>query len=121
MHGKVSTIFHRGESVFANLPSSFLTARYHSLVIDPGSVPACLKVTAWTTVDGKAGEAGEIDEIMAIAHRTLPICGVQFHPESIMSEYGHSLLANFLGIAHPVAVAHFQTDVAAGGAYVHAR
>jgi anthranilate synthase component 2 len=145
MHGKTSRVWHSGDDVFANLPSPFVAARYHSLVIEEDSLPACLKVTAWTTsgdaegggragaakegesdgpshrpaavprgpaepglVDGPShrpaavlrgpAEPGLVDEIMAIAHRSLPIYGVQFHPESILSEHGHSLLANFLAI-----------------------
>jgi anthranilate synthase component 2 len=93
MHGKTSAILHEGGSVFAGLASPFTATRYHSLVVDPASLPDCLAVTA-RTEDGV---------IMGLAHRSLPIHGVQFHPESIASEHGHALLANFLdlaGIAH---------------------
>jgi len=93
MHGKASRIWHGREGLFADLPSSFLAARYHSLVIDRATLPACLKITAWT-----ARERDAIDEIMAVSHRTLPIHGVQFHPESIATEHGHAMLANFLGL-----------------------
>ena len=90
MHGKTSEIFHSGKGVFANLPDQFTATRYHSLVIDPESLPACLELTAWSfTPDGK-------QEIMGVRHRDLPIEGVQFHPESILTEHGHELLANFL-------------------------
>ncbi len=86
MHGKTSMIHHRGASVFRGLPSPFEATRYHSLVIERGSLPACLEITAWTD-DG---------EIMGVRHRELPVEGVQFHPESILTEHGHALLANFL-------------------------
>ncbi|MCL2448443.1 MAG: aminodeoxychorismate/anthranilate synthase component II [Polyangiaceae bacterium] len=106
MHGKTSRIWHAQERPFAGLPSPFLGARYHSLVIETGSLPECLKVTAWTTHDN-APAGGETDEIMAVAHRTLPILGVQFHPESIMTEYGHRMLDGFLKmrLADPVRAA----------------
>jgi anthranilate synthase component 2 len=90
MHGKMSAIQHRGEGVFAGLPSPFEATRYHSLVIDRASLPDCLEITA-ETGDGV---------IMGVAHRELPIHGVQFHPESIASEHGHALLKNFLAIAN---------------------
>jgi anthranilate synthase component 2 len=86
MHGKVSRIHHHGQGVFAGLPTPYDATRYHSLAIDPASVPAELEVTA-TTEDG---------EIMGVRHRTLPVEGVQFHPESILTEHGHALLGNFL-------------------------
>ncbi len=86
MHGKVSAITHDGSDVFAELPSPMTITRYHSLAVNPDSLPDCLSVTAQTD-DG---------EIMGIRHKTLPISGVQFHPESIFSEHGHALLANFL-------------------------
>lgn len=91
MHGKLSQIHHNGEGVFANLPSPFTATRYHSLVISPALVPECLTVTAWT-VD----EAGNMEEVMGVRHRTEKIEGVQFHPESISSEHGHALIKNFL-------------------------
>ena len=86
MHGKVSPIHHGGQSVFAGLPSPFPAARYHSLVVERGTLPDCLTITA-ETEDGL---------IMGLAHKTLPIHGVQFHPESIASDHGHALLGNFL-------------------------
>ena len=89
MHGKTSVITHRGTDVFRDLPSSLTVIRYHSLAIDRDEVPACLDVTA-QTLDG---------EIMGVRHRTLPVVGVQFHPESILSEHGHALLRNFLTLA----------------------
>ncbi len=89
MHGKLSPIHHRGGALFAGIPSPFEATRYHSLTIEPASLPAVFDVTA-RTADGV---------VMAIAHRTLPVHGVQFHPESIASEHGHDLLANFLAIA----------------------
>ena len=88
MHGKTSEILHNGTGVFTGLPTPFVATRYHSLIID--EIPEDMEMTAWTTKDG------EVDEIMAIAHKTLPIQGVQFHPESILTEHGHALLANFV-------------------------
>jgi len=88
MHGKVSEITHRGTDVFADLPSPFTVTRYHSLAVARERLPECLEITA-ETADG---------EIMGLAHATLPIYGVQFHPESILSEHGHALLKNFLNI-----------------------
>ncbi len=92
MHGKTSAIHHDGKGVFRGLPDPFVATRYHSLVVDPGSVPDVLEVTA-TTADGV---------IMGLRHRELPIEGVQFHPESILTPSGPSLLANFLATAVPV-------------------
>jgi anthranilate synthase component 2 len=89
MHGKVSTITHTGKGVFAGLPSPYLATRYHSLIVERESLPDCLEVTAQTE-DGL---------IMGLQHRTLPYHGVQFHPESIASEYGHALLRNFWNLA----------------------
>lgn len=89
MHGKTSPIEHEGKSVFAGLPSPFTATRYHSLAVKRETLPNVLEVTAWTA-DG---------EIMGLAHRTRPIHGVQFHPESIATEHGHDLLANFLDLA----------------------
>ncbi len=86
MHGKVSAIHHSGKGVFRGLPTPFQATRYHSLAIERASCPAELEITAWTD-DG---------EIMGVRHRTLAIEGVQFHPESILTEHGHALLANFL-------------------------
>lgn len=86
MHGKTSLIAHTGEGVFKGLPSPFTVIRYHSLAIERASLPDCLEVTAWTD-DG---------EIMGVRHKEFDIEGVQFHPESILSEHGHALLKNFL-------------------------
>ena len=86
MHGKTSPIEHEGTGVFRGLPSPYTVTRYHSLAIERASLPACLEVTAWTD-DG---------EIMGVRHREFPIEGVQFHPESILTEHGHALLKNFL-------------------------
>jgi anthranilate synthase component 2 len=91
MHGKVSAIHHRGEGVFRDLPSPFTATRYHSLVVAREDLPAELEITAWT-VD----ERGEMDEIMGLRHTPSGVEGVQFHPESVLSEYGHELLRNFL-------------------------
>ena len=91
MHGKVSLIYHNNASVFKGLNNPFKATRYHSLVIDKKSLPDCFEITAWTQT-----AEGELDEIMGIQHKTLPIEGVQFHPESIMTEQGHELLKNFL-------------------------
>jgi anthranilate synthase component 2 len=86
MHGKVSRIHHEGKGVFAGLPSPYNATRYHSLAIERASCPAELEITAWT----------EDGEIMGVKHRTLAVEGVQFHPESILTEHGHALLRNFL-------------------------
>ena len=91
MHGKTSTVFHNGEGVFSNLPSPFTATRYHSLVVDHKTLPDCLEITAWTQSDD-----GEFEAIMGLRHKTLEVEGVQFHPESILSEHGHALLRNFL-------------------------
>ena len=93
MHGKVSNIHHADQGVFGGLNGPFAATRYHSLVIDKKSMPDDLEITAWTE-----NEAGEVDEIMGVRHASLPIEGVQFHPESIMSEHGHQLLQNFLNV-----------------------
>ena len=90
MHGKLSSIYHNGEGVFSTLPNPFTATRYHSLVIDKASLPDCLEITAWTEQDGKA------DEIMGVRHRSENVHGVQFHPESILTEHGHELLDNFI-------------------------
>ena len=90
MHGKTSPIEHEGRSVFKGLPSPFTATRYHSLAVRRETLPDALEVTAWTA-DG---------EIMGLAHKTRPIHGVQFHPESIATEHGHDLLANFLDLAN---------------------
>lgn len=91
MHGKVSPVFHENAGIFQGLSNPLQATRYHSLVIQQESLPDCLEVTAWTR-----NEDGSIEEIMGIRHKTLPIEGVQFHPESIMTEEGHELLRNFL-------------------------
>ena len=91
MHGKTSRIRHRGDGVFAGLPDGYEATRYHSLVVSRDSVPDCLEVTAWTE-DADGG----FDEVMGLRHREHPVEGVQFHPESILSEHGHALLQNFL-------------------------
>jgi anthranilate synthase component 2 len=91
MHGKTSPIHHRGQGVFKGLSQPFEATRYHSLVVAKESLPNVLEVTAWTET-----ESGEIDEIMGLRHRELPIEGVQFHPESILTAHGHDLLRNFL-------------------------
>jgi anthranilate synthase component 2 len=91
MHGKTSLIYHKGEHVFRGLKNPYTATRYHSLVIDKDSLPDCLEVTAWTQT-----EDGEIDEIMGVRHKELVVEGVQFHPESILTEHGHDLLKNFL-------------------------
>jgi anthranilate synthase component II len=91
MHGKTSDMYHNNTGVFKNLSNPFKATRYHSLVVEKDSLPDCLEITAWTeTVQG------EVDEIMGIKHRELAIEGVQFHPESILTEHGHDLLRNFL-------------------------
>ncbi|WP_339339380.1 aminodeoxychorismate/anthranilate synthase component II [uncultured Oceanicoccus sp.] len=91
MHGKTSPIYHNNQGVFAGLRNPFEATRYHSLVIEKQSLPDCLEITAWTQT-----EDGEVDEIMAVRHKTLAVEGVQFHPESILTEHGHDLLQNFL-------------------------
>ena len=86
MHGKTSPIFHKGVGMFRGLPNPFTATRYHSLVIERESLPDCLEITAWT----------EDGEIMGVRHKTLAVEGLQFHPESILTEHGHKLLENFL-------------------------
>lgn len=86
MHGKTSPIFHHDTGVFKGLPNPFIATRYHSLAVDRSTIPDCLEITAWT----------EDDEIMGIRHKSIAIEGVQFHPESILSEHGHQMLQNFL-------------------------
>ena len=90
MHGKTSMIYHNGSGVFVELANPFEATRYHSLVVAPQTLPDCLEVTAWTEEDG------EVDAIMGLRHRELDVEGVQFHPESILTEHGHQLLNNFL-------------------------
>ena len=91
MHGKTSRIRHEGDGVFAGLPDAFEATRYHSLVVARESVPECLEITAWSD-----HEDGSFEEIMGLRHREHPVEGVQFHPESILTEHGHALLRNFL-------------------------
>jgi anthranilate synthase component 2 len=98
MHGKTSPIRHRGAGVLAGLADPFEATRYHSLVVERASLPDCLEITAWTE-----HADGSFDEIMGLRHRTLPVEGVQFHPESILTCSGHDLLRNFLGPALPKA------------------
>lgn len=93
MHGKTSDMHHEDKGVFKDLSHPFTATRYHSLVIDKNTLPDCLEVTAWTE-----NEDGSTEEIMGIQHKTLPIQGVQFHPESILTQHGHDLLNNFLKI-----------------------
>ena len=94
MHGKTSMIRHKGIGVFREISNPFEATRYHSLVIEQQSLPECLEVTAWTET-----ESGELDEIMGVRHKDYPIEGMQFHPESILTEHGHKLLQNFLELA----------------------
>jgi anthranilate synthase component 2 len=91
MHGKVSLMYHNNQGVFKDLSNPFDATRYHSLVIDKNTLPDCLEITAWTQL-----EDGSVDEIMGVRHKEFAIEGVQFHPESILTEHGHDLLANFL-------------------------
>lgn len=91
MHGKISKVYHKDGGVFKGLNNPFNATRYHSLVIDKNTLPECLEMTAWTQT-----EDGDIEEIMGVRHKELDVEGVQFHPESILSEHGHDLLKNFL-------------------------
>ena len=91
MHGKLSQIHHISDGIFRNLQTPFKATRYHSLVIDKKQLPDCLEITAWTE-----DEAGETEEIMGVRHKEFEVEGVQFHPESILSDYGHEILKNFL-------------------------
>ncbi len=91
MHGKTSRIRHEGQGVFADLPDAYEATRYHSLVVDRGTLPDALEITAWTEL-----EDGSFEEIMGLRHKEFPVQGVQFHPESILTEHGHALLKNFL-------------------------
>ena len=91
MHGKTSRIRHQGKGVFAGLPDAYEATRYHSLVVDQNTLPDSLEVTAWTEY-----EDGTFEEIMGLRHKEFPVEGVQFHPESILTEHGHALLKNFL-------------------------
>lgn len=98
MHGRLSAVYHNGQGVFSNLPNPSQVTRYHSLVVDKTSLPECLEMTAWTK-----NADGSIEEIMGVRHKDYAIEGVQFHPESILSEAGYQLLNNFL-ITHNLAV-----------------
>ena len=91
MHGKVSSIYHNNVGVFETLDQGFTATRYHSLVIEKSTLPSCLEITAWCLADD-----GDFEEIMGIRHKEFPIQGVQFHPESILTEHGHKLLENFI-------------------------
>lgn len=91
MHGKVSPIRHEGKGVFAGLPDRYEATRYHSLVVDKNTLPAALEITAWTE-----NPDGSMEEIMGLRHREYPVEGVQFHPESILTQHGHALMKNFL-------------------------
>lgn len=91
-HGKVSQVIHNGDSLFDNIPQQFNVTRYHSLVLCPDSLPDTLEAIAWS-------QDSDVSEIMAIRHRELPLWGVQYHPESLLTEYGHQLLQNFLKLA----------------------
>jgi anthranilate synthase component II len=91
MHGKTSRIYHKNAHVFQGLSNPYIATRYHSLVIEKETLPDCLEITAWTET-----ENGEMDEIMGVRHKTMNVEGVQFHPESILTEHGHDLLNNFL-------------------------
>jgi anthranilate synthase component II len=91
MHGKTSLMHHTSQGVFSGLPSPFEATRYHSLVVEKDSLPECLEIIAWTE-----NADGSFDEIMGLRHKTLPVQGVQFHPESILTQHGHAMLRNFL-------------------------
>lgn len=91
MHGKTSMVHHHDKHVFEKCDNPFTATRYHSLVIEKQSIPDCLEITAWTEND-----AGDIDEIMGVRHKELAVEGVQFHPESILTDFGHHLLTNFV-------------------------
>ena len=93
MHGKTSSINHDSRGVFANLEGNFIATRYHSLVVEEESLPGCLEVSAWSNDEGSS------KEIMAVRHRELFVEGVQFHPESILSEHGYQILKNFLDLS----------------------
>ncbi len=91
MHGKTSDIYHNNSDIFKGFENPYTATRYHSLVIEKESLPDCFEITAWTQTND-----GEMDEIMGIKHKELAISGVQFHPESILTSYGHEILSNFL-------------------------
>ena len=94
MHGKTSQIYHTNTDIFKDLKQPFLATRYHSLIVEKETLPAVLEVTAWTLTDNE-----EVDEIMGLRHREAKLYGVQFHPEAILTEHGHQLLANFFALA----------------------
>ena len=94
MHGKTSQIYHTNTDIFKDLKQPFVATRYHSLIVEKESLPAVLEVTAWTLTDNE-----EVDEIMGLRHREAKLYGVQFHPEAILTEHGHQLLANFFALA----------------------
>jgi anthranilate synthase component II len=94
MHGKTSDIYHNGTDVFKGFENPFTATRYHSLVVEKDSLPDCFEITAWTQ-----NKDGDVNEIMGLRHKELLISGVQFHPESILTSYGHELLSNFLNIS----------------------
>lgn len=96
MHGKTSAIYHQGIGIFKDLAKPFEATRYHSLVIDQDTLPDCLEITAWTETN-----SGDIEEIMGVRHKEYAIEGVQFHPESILTEHGHDMLQNFLNMQQP--------------------
>ena len=91
MHGKTSQIYHKGVGVFKDIPSPYTATRYHSLIIEKETLPDCLEITAWTQ-----HADGSVDEIMGVRHKIFAVEGVQFHPESVLTEHGHQLLKNFL-------------------------
>ena len=93
MHGKTSMMHHSNTGVFAGLSNPFIATRYHSLVIEKETLPDCLEITSWTET-----EDGEVDEIMGVRHKEYPLEGVQFHPESILSQHGHDMLQNFINM-----------------------
>jgi anthranilate synthase component 2 len=96
MHGKTSRIRHEGVGVFAGLPDGYEATRYHSLVVSRATLPECLEITAWTEIEDGSSAEPVFDEIMGLRHKQHPVEGVQFHPESILTEHGHALLKNFL-------------------------
>ena len=96
MHGKTSRIRHAGRGVFAGLPDGYEATRYHSLVVAQDTLPECLEITAWTEIEDGSSAEPVFDEIMGLRHKQHPVEGVQFHPESILTEHGHALLKNFL-------------------------
>lgn len=90
MHGKTSEVHHSGSALFTDVSNPFIATRYHSLVLAPGSIPDEFVISAWTE------QQGQTEAVMAIEHKTLPLCGVQFHPESVLTDAGHQILGNFL-------------------------